>query len=180
MTFLNSGCKHDTKLILVSILTFSRSWKSNMLKQNMRLWRLTLKFKVTHINSMKNLISGIWTASVSDHLPIFLSLPHQILKQTPCDRTGNQTYLFKSKLRKFSEYNKGYRLVNSQDINDKYTCLSNIISDAHEKCFPLKSVKVNPMRDTKPWITTGILKSLKKKEWSIQAVHEYEKRRNIE
>ena len=34
MTFLNSGCKHDTKLILVSILTFSRSWISNMLKKN--------------------------------------------------------------------------------------------------------------------------------------------------
>ena len=33
MTFLISGCKHDTKLILVSILTFSRSRISNMLKK---------------------------------------------------------------------------------------------------------------------------------------------------
>ena len=32
MTFLISGCKHDTKLILVSILTFSRSRISKMLK----------------------------------------------------------------------------------------------------------------------------------------------------
>ena len=32
-TFLISGCKHDIKLILVSILTFSRSRISNMLKQ---------------------------------------------------------------------------------------------------------------------------------------------------
>ena len=32
MTFLNSGCKHNTKLILVPILTFSRSWISNMFK----------------------------------------------------------------------------------------------------------------------------------------------------
>ena len=31
MTFLISGCKHDTKLILVSILTFLRSRISNML-----------------------------------------------------------------------------------------------------------------------------------------------------
>ena len=31
MTFLISGCEHDTKLILVSILTFSRSRISNML-----------------------------------------------------------------------------------------------------------------------------------------------------
>ena len=35
MTFLISGCKHDTKLILVSILTFSRSRISNVLKKIM-------------------------------------------------------------------------------------------------------------------------------------------------
>ena len=34
MTFHISGCKHDTKLILVSILTFSRSRISKMLKTN--------------------------------------------------------------------------------------------------------------------------------------------------
>ena len=34
MTFHISGCKHDTKSILVSILTFSRSRISKMLKTN--------------------------------------------------------------------------------------------------------------------------------------------------
>ena len=58
MTFLISGYKHDTKLILVSILTFSRSWISNMLKKIMWPWRLTLKLKVTHIHCMTFLISG--------------------------------------------------------------------------------------------------------------------------
>ena len=114
----------------------------------------------------KNLISGIWTASVSDHLPIFLSLPHQILKRTPCDRTeikriySNQNYENFQNMIRDIDWSTVY---NIQDINDKYTCFSNIISDAHEKCFPLKSVKVNPMRDTKPWITTGILKFVKKR-----------------
>ena len=58
MTLLISGCKHDTKLILVSILTFSRSWISNMLKKIMWPWRLTLELKVTHIYCMTFLISG--------------------------------------------------------------------------------------------------------------------------
>ena len=40
MTFLISGCKHDTKLILVSILTFSRSGISNMWKKS--LYHVTL------------------------------------------------------------------------------------------------------------------------------------------
>ena len=58
MTFLISGCKHDTKLILVSILTFSRSWISNMLKKIMWPSRLTLELKVTHIHCMTFLIFG--------------------------------------------------------------------------------------------------------------------------
>ena len=52
MTFLISGCKHDTKLILVSILTFSRSGISNMWKKITWPWRLTLELKVTHILCM--------------------------------------------------------------------------------------------------------------------------------
>ena len=47
MTFHISGCKHDTMLILVSILTFSRSRISKMLKTIPWPWRLTLEFKVT-------------------------------------------------------------------------------------------------------------------------------------
>ena len=103
---------------------------------------------------------------MSDHLPIFLSLPHQILKRTPCDRTeikriySNQNYENFQNIIRDIDWSTVY---NIQDINDKYTCFSNIISDAHEKCFPLKSVKVNPMRDTKPWIITGISKSVKKR-----------------
>ena len=61
----SSGCKHDTKLILVSILTFSRSWISNMLKTIMWPWRLTLKLKVTHIHCMTFLISGYIQATDS-------------------------------------------------------------------------------------------------------------------
>ena len=52
MTFHISGCKHDTKLILVSILTFSRSRISKMLKTIPWPWRLILEFKVTHIHCM--------------------------------------------------------------------------------------------------------------------------------
>ena len=59
MTFLISGCKHCLRSwSWVSILTFSRSWISNMLKKIMWPWRLTLKLKVTHIHCMTFLISG--------------------------------------------------------------------------------------------------------------------------
>ena len=58
LTFHISGCKHDTKLILVSILTFSRSRISKMLKTIPWPWRLTLEFKVTHIHCMTFINSG--------------------------------------------------------------------------------------------------------------------------
>ena len=62
MTFHISGCKHDTKSILVSILTFSRSRISKMLKTNTWPWRLTLKLKVIHFSHMTLLISGCMPA----------------------------------------------------------------------------------------------------------------------
>ena len=58
MTFLISGWKHDTKSILVLILTFSRLRISNMLKKITWPWRLILELKVTHIHCMTFLSSG--------------------------------------------------------------------------------------------------------------------------
>ena len=55
---LISGCKHDTKLILMSILTFSRSRISKMLKTIPWPRRLTLELKVTHIHCMTFISSG--------------------------------------------------------------------------------------------------------------------------
>ena len=65
MTFHISGCKHDTKSILVSILTFSRSRISKILKTNTWPYRLTLKLKVIHFFHMTLLISGCMPAIYS-------------------------------------------------------------------------------------------------------------------
>ena len=65
MTFHISGCKHDTKSILVSILTFSRSKISKIIKTNTWPYRLTLKLKVIHFSHMTLLISGCMPAIYS-------------------------------------------------------------------------------------------------------------------
>ena len=65
MTFHISGCKHDTKSILVSILTFSRSMISKIIKTNTWPYRLTLKLKVIHFFHMTLLISGCMPAIYS-------------------------------------------------------------------------------------------------------------------
>ena len=53
-------------------------------------------------------------------------------------------------------------VYNTQDMNEKYTCFSNICGDVHDKCFPFKSVEINPMEDSKPWISLGILNCVRK------------------
>ena len=58
MTFHISSCKRDTMLISVSILTFSMSRISKMLKTITWPWRLTLELKITHIHCMTFISSG--------------------------------------------------------------------------------------------------------------------------
>ena len=65
MTFHISGCKHDTKSILVSILTFSRSKISKIIKTNTWPYRVTLKLKVIHFFHITLLISGCMPAIYS-------------------------------------------------------------------------------------------------------------------
>ena len=82
MTFLISGCKHDTKLILVSILTFSRSRISKMLKTNTWPWRLTLELKVTHIHCMTFHISG-WIQATDLILGTILTFAKSRISENP-------------------------------------------------------------------------------------------------
>ena len=53
-------------------------------------------------------------------------------------------------------------VYDASDVDEKYTCLLNIITDLHNTCFPLTSVKINPMKESKPWISLSILNSVKK------------------
>ena len=86
MTFLISGCKHDTKLILVSILTFSRSGISNMWKKIAWIWRLTLELKVTHIHCMTFHISG-WIQATD----LILVVDSNICKSRGSQNTQNKS-----------------------------------------------------------------------------------------
>ena len=58
MRFFISGCKHDTKLISMSILKYSRSRMSKMWNKFTWSWRLTFKLEITHTHCMTFLISG--------------------------------------------------------------------------------------------------------------------------
>ena len=120
---------------------------------------------ITNVH-LTNVFSGIWTAAVADHLAVFITLPHSIARrkrstvfeQTRIYSTQNFDD-FKNKLQDVS-WNSVYE---TSDCNEKYNCFMHIISVLHNQCFPITSIKINPLKDSKPWITQTILNSVKKK-----------------
>ena len=54
-------------------------------------------------------------------------------------------------------------IYESEDPNFQYSFLINAIKGIYDKHFPLKGVKVNHKTRKNPWITLGILKSIKRK-----------------
>ena len=120
---------------------------------------------ITNVH-LTNVFSGIWTAAVADHLVVFITLPHSIARrersivfeQKRIYSTQNFDN-FKSKL-----YDVSWNSVfETSDCNEKYNCFMHIVSDLHNRCFPITSIKINPLKDSKPWITQTILNSVKKK-----------------
>jgi hypothetical protein len=103
---------------------------------------------------------------VSDHLPVYVTLPHQFAKCKSRNRFELKRVYSTTNIEQFKNKlsNIDWSLVyDTSDVDEKYTCFLNIITDLHNTCFPLTSVKINPMKDSKPWISLSILNSVKKK-----------------
>ena len=120
---------------------------------------------ITNVHD-RELFSGIWIASISDHLPVFVALPHQISKKQPKNRTVQKrvysTQNFESFKLSFLQTDWS-AVFDAPSINDKYSIFMGIINRIHNNCFPLISTKINPLKETKPWISPTLLNSVKKK-----------------
>ena len=68
--------------------------------------------------------------------------------------------LFKEEL---SEMNWD-RLYNSNDTTFQYKYFSDVLNEKYDKNFPVKKFKVIPSNFRRPWITSAILKSIKRKK----------------
>ena len=133
--------------------------------------------------------SGLWIADISDHLPIFAIIPSSFTKLTKCSGFIHKRIYSAANMNNFHE-----KLSNTDwsDIHqapttqDKYNLFTKIVNDLHENCFPVTKVRTNPTK-SKPWITTTILKSIKKKNKmykkcltnkSVHLLNSYKKYRN--
>ena len=108
-------------------------------------------------------LSGILHTDISDHFPIFIidcscttyDQPQDIVKR-------HHTY---DNISKFENTLKEIDFSSILDSNDPQNNLTNFhdtFSQAHDKCFPLKRIKIN-YRNKKTWLTNGLKNSIKQK-----------------
>ena len=117
--------------------------------------------------SSENILSGTLLTDISDHYSNF-----SIISTSNKKNTNPQTVKYRSiNNESIAQLNSALGDIDwtevylSDDVNVAYTAFLNKILEQFDLCMPLKIVKFNKFKHRKnPWLTKGILKSLKTKE----------------
>ena len=111
-------------------------------------------------------ISGNLTNKISDHLPNFLILQQFDKDIKPIKITRRNYTKFKEDqfITDINNANIKSKIESSDDTNEKYDILHNHILSTINKHAPLKTLSNSESKNLlKPWITKGLLKSIKLK-----------------
>ena len=110
--------------------------------------------------------SGLLFSDISDHLPVFSILSNKL----DCVSSNNKwiTYREKTtanveKFRSELEHCDWERALDNVDASDAYKIFLQKFTSLYNNCFPVKRTRLNNSTLKKPWITKGLLKSIKKK-----------------
>ena len=120
-------------------------------------------------NFHHNFQTGILHYDISDHLPVFINIP-LLFK----DNSENSCQTIKKQYRIYSIANKSKftdlvsntnwdLLMNSNDVNRNTETFINHVKSLHEDCFPLKTKHVSLKRIQSPWISNGVINSIRNK-----------------
>ena len=118
-----------------------------------------------YVNFSIPLVAGILHHDITDHLPIFtnISLP------TPVSEKKTIKY------RDFNEINGDMFtrdlcnvvweeiLDHNKSFNDNFDCFFDKFKTIYNKNFPIKTKNISPKKRKNPWVSSGILTSIKKK-----------------
>lgn len=116
----------------------------------------------------KDIISGLLYSDISDHIPVFSFTKHEDLS-TQKLKFPNITHVRKinQETQKvfFQEiqHTNWKHVLSSSDTNNAYKLFLETFSKVFDNCFPLQENKVKNHFNSKPWITTGLAKSIKHK-----------------
>ena len=125
-------------------------------------------------NLTQNVLNGIVLNDLSDHLLVFAYFSGKTLT-----RDGeNKVFIRKitdENLRKFNENvsNTNGASFLDEDPNMAYNNFIDEYSRVYNACFPLKVIKGKLLNNcSSPWITPGLLKSIKKKNRLYKKIHQ--------
>ena len=108
----------------------------------------------------KNIVTGVICRPPNQNVDEFLTMTNELLSKI--SKENKVCYLmddFLSHLEKidWSQY------VTLDDPNNAYNSFFKQYSTAYDSCFPLKKTKVSNYRLSKPWLSKGLLKSIRTK-----------------
>ena len=111
--------------------------------------------------------------SVSDDLPIFAIHYEQGL-----NNDGRKSFVSlrdknTANIKKFHELLQSTdwtNIYNVTNVNTAYSCFLKKYSKIFYTCFPIKKIKASKYALKKPWLSTGLLKSIKRKKIIVQKI----------
>ena len=109
--------------------------------------------------------SGILISEISDHYPIFVFCNLHIKRNYPKGVTyiNNTCYKNMARLRYELSLIDWTIVTDDRDADSAYSKFSEIIQNAYKRCCPLTKLNHKINTSKSPWLTTGILKSIRKK-----------------
>ena len=125
------------------------------------------------INTLDHFQSGIITYELTDHLPTFLCLPF-LNREDSCSkikivfRNHNTNFInnFLTRL----EYFDWREILLENDVHLKWSKFSETVNFIYTDTFPLLTKYISKKRLNKPWLSSGILKSVRTKAYYFKLV----------
>jgi hypothetical protein len=122
------------------------------------------------INSLQRCSSGIIFSDISDHCPTFVHVPivtdsSDKIKITFRNHNSQNMDAF---LHKLSTIN--WSSVLAGTIHEKLVIFDKILNETYCSTFPIQSKLISAKRLHKPWLTAGLLKSIKVKSYYFKLV----------
>ena len=122
-------------------------------------------------NFFLNFKAGILLYDISDHLPVFINIPLPSVNKSSC---ASKSLTFTKKFRIFNQRNKEefaerlssfnwIELLADDNVNVITETFIDTVGHVFEASFPLKTKEISAKRLDSPWITSGVLNSIKTK-----------------
>ena len=114
-----------------------------------------------------NLRNGLLFTDISDHLPIFtinFTTPSQHTSSTDNIQVrANSSKNTSNFIQQLKAIDWSFLSDSFNDPNNSYDRFIQVFSDTYDRCCPLKTVKKKRYLSHKPWLSKGILKSIRSK-----------------